>query len=527
MAVVTVSIFELKKLAGLEKDRAVEQLSDIGMPIDGEAGDDLFVEVTPNRPDLFSIEGIARVLNALNGRSVRNYSAKKSDFKLVVDRSVGAQRPYIVSAVLKNVNMNESVLKSMMQLQEKLHETVGRKRRKVAIGIHNADEVVFPLTYKFVKNESFVPLDFSEEMDVEQILARHPRGKAYAHLVGPHYPVLCDQKGVISFPPIINSERTRVTENTKNLVLDVTGTHLETLDRVLNILVCALADRGGEIYGVSSGRRSYPNLEWGRMPIKLKEISKLLGENFQKTKVLDCLSRMGWMVDGSGKLLVPPYRTDVNSYVDAAEDVAIAYGYDRLAPTLPDFFSIGKARRADDDVKDVMVGAGFVEVVNYALANYKKMEDVGGGKPLKIINPKTEEFTLLRTTLAGSLLENIALNANQEHPVKIFEMGRVFAPGKSMEETRLGFAVCSESVDFSLIRGVLQSVMWAKNAEFELKQEDSFGLFIHHRGAGIYYKNKKIGIMGEVAPETLEKSGISFPVGFCELDLGAFTYTPE
>ncbi|MDD5337523.1 MAG: phenylalanine--tRNA ligase subunit beta [Candidatus ainarchaeum sp.] len=516
MAVVTISIQELKKLTGLDKKDMLEQLSETGMPAEEGEGV-LFVEVTPNRPDFFSIEGIVRTLNHLAGKAPRAYSMNSSEFKLVVDRSVGKQRPYAISTVLKNVDMDEDVLKSMIQLQEKLHETVGRKRKKVAIGMHNADAVTFPLTYKFVKNASFVPLDFSEEMDVQGVLAKHPKGQTYAHLVGPQYPMLCDQQGVISFPPIINSERTRVTAHTRNLVLDVTGTHQETLIGVLNILVCALADRGGEIYGVATGTKTYPELSWPAMPIKLKEITKLLGEKISKEDVQKHLARMGWRIDAKGNALVPPYRMDVSHYADMAEDIAISYGYNNFKPTLPGFFSIGSPNRAEDEFRDVMVGAGFLEMVNYVLTNQEKIANT---KALKIINPKTEDFTLIRTALAASLLENIASNKTQEHPLKIFEIGRVYDVEVG-EELRLGFAMCSDDVDFSVAKGMLQTLMQAKNAEIELKGNDCGGLFIAGRGALIHHRSKKIGLLGEVSPEILEKMKIDFPVCICEVNLKA------
>ena len=259
MAVVTITASEIMKMTGLSKEQVLDGLGSLGAPTE-EAEGEMFVEVTPNRPDLFSIEAIARALNSYYGKGTPKYEAKKSDYKAKIDSSVGKSRPFFVSAVVKGVRMDESVLKSLIQLQEKLHDTIGRKRKKVAIGIHNLDAVEFPLIYKFSKEEKFVPLDFNREMGIREVLENHPKGRAYAHLVKDGYPMLCDKKSVLSFPPIINSERTRVTESTQNLLVDITGTHEATLSGVLNIIVCALADRGGEIFEVKVGKGAYPQL---------------------------------------------------------------------------------------------------------------------------------------------------------------------------------------------------------------------------------------------------------------------------
>ncbi len=514
MAVVMIQTDEITRMTGLRKEQVLESLNNIGMPAE-EAEGEIVVEITPNRPDLFSIEGLARALDSFHGRKPRNYSAKKSQYVAKIDPSIGKSRPYFVSAVVKNVRMDESALKSLIQLQEKLHETVGRKRKKVAIGVHNADEVVFPLEYRFVKNERFVPLDFDREMDIPELLESHPKGRAYAHLVKDGYPMLYDRKGVISFPPIINSERTRVTEKTRNLVIDITGTHLGTLKGVLNILVCALADRGGEIYEVAVGKATCPELEPVKMAVQAEEISKLLGQKFSKKQIFENLARLGWPNDGKNAL-VPPYRMDVSHYADMAEDVAIAIGYNNFEPSLPNFFTPGALAYNNDDVRQAMVGLGFVEVVNYALTNERKLKLVHkDSRPVKVLNPKTEEFTLLRTNLAVSLLDNLALNRSQELPIRIFEIGRAY---EGKEKIHLAFAMSAEAIDFSAIRGVLQSVSSVMEKGFELKPSKS-RMFITGRGAEIYLDGKKAGEIGEVSPYILEGFGIENPVCICEIEI--------
>ncbi|MEW6529157.1 MAG: phenylalanine--tRNA ligase subunit beta [Candidatus Micrarchaeota archaeon] len=563
MAIITISCSEITKLTDLDVGQVLATLSEIGMPCN-EKNDELFVEITPNRPDLFSIEGIARALNSYHGKKQYTYNAKKSDFYVKRDSSVGVLRPYIVAAVVKNININEDLLKSLMQLQEKLHETVGRKRKKVAIGVHDFDRIEFPLVYKFVNTERFAPLDFDIEMDVAEILEKHPKGRAYAHLIydkcrqqdnDKHdrydargirndcpmiYPMIYDQKGVVSFPPIINCERTRVNEKTKNLLIESTGTHIKTLWRVLNIIVCALADRGGEIYEVDVDGEIYPKLAPIKKPINFDTINKVLGKRFDKKQILDYLTKMGWQHNGKANALIPAYRLDVMHDVDVIEDVAIAHGYNNFAPCLPDFFTPGSLstwHKMHQQINQAMVGMGFIEVVNYSLTHedargngrgnvYKEAhedmrknvrEDVckEAVVPLKILNPKTEEFTVIRTSVIKSLLNNLALNKTHELPIKIFEIGHVYNNG---EKTNFAFAISAQSLDFSTIRGVFQSISNVLERNFVLKKSQN-KYFISNRSADIYLKDSVCGCIGEIAPEILETFGIENPVCMCEITL--------
>ncbi len=514
---ITISAPEIVALTGLKKDEVLEGLNNLGMPAEQDE-DEITVEVTPNRPDLFSVEGIARVLNSFYGKQIHSYSAKKSRLYCKIDASVGKNRPYVVLALVKNVRVDESTLKSIIQLQEKLHETIGRKRKKIAIGVHNADMVKFPLIYKFVKEEKFVPLDFGQEMTIDEILERHPKGRGYGHLVKKEggYPMLYDRGGVISFPPIINSDRTRVDEKTKNMLIELTGTHLGVLSSALNIITCALADRGGEIYEVNVGKEGYPKLKPVKMRAYFDAINKLLGTQLSKQEILDNLKRLGWSHGAKATLLIPPYRMDITQDADVVEDVAIAHGYDRFEPSVPDFFTSGTLAYNNDDIREAMMGLGFVEVVNYALTNEQKLKVLGRkAAPLGIMDPKTTDFTLLRTSPVVSLLDNIASNKSHELPIRIFEIGRGYEGG---ERICLTFAVCAEALDFSLLRGTLQSLSLVMGKDFELKNIVN-DFFTSGRGAGIFLNGKKVGEMGEVSPQRLEVLGIENPLGVCEIVL--------
>lgn len=217
----------------------------------------LEMEVFPNRPDMLCVEGFARALKGFLGfeKGPVGYKVSDSRMSLLVDPSVKRVRPFVAAAAAYNLSVTDDFLVSIMNVQEKLHLTHGRNRVKVAIGIHDLDKVKGPFTYKAVKPHevSFVPLDMDRRMDLAEILKEHPKGREYAFAVmgSESYPVIVDRdNNVLSFPPIINGELTRVTGKTENMLIEVTGKSELAVDQALNIIATAFADRGGKIASV-------------------------------------------------------------------------------------------------------------------------------------------------------------------------------------------------------------------------------------------------------------------------------------
>ena len=234
-----------------------EQIPMLGVDLESIDEDKIIVEVFPNRPDLLSVEGFARALNGFLGNEtgLKEYKLIESGVTLNIDKSVKNVRPFISAAVIRNLKLNEKRLISLMNLQEKLHVTHGRHRKKVAIGVHDMSEIEGPYTYKAVKPDGikFKPLGVSEELTPKEILEKHPKGNEYAWILNglSRYPIIVDKNNnVLSFPPIINGELTKVSNLTKDVFIDVTGLDELAVNQALNIIVTSIADRGGEINSV-------------------------------------------------------------------------------------------------------------------------------------------------------------------------------------------------------------------------------------------------------------------------------------
>jgi len=217
------------------------------------------VEYNPNRPDFSSPEGIARALKGYYELElgIPSYEVRPGEITLNVDPSVKKVRPYIVCGVIRDIDLDEDEVATLMNIQEHLHWAVGRDRRKVAIGVHDLDKIVPPYRYTAVKPDSvsFIPLHGDGyPMNLEEILLLHDKGIEYAHILEGKdvYPIIFDNNNeVLSFPPIINGVLTTVTDDTENLFLDLTGTDFKAVNLALNILSTTLSDMGAKIESVT------------------------------------------------------------------------------------------------------------------------------------------------------------------------------------------------------------------------------------------------------------------------------------
>jgi phenylalanyl-tRNA synthetase beta chain len=286
MVVIEIDKNDLLKLIG--KKLPDEEIEEVLFLLKVESkinGNKIECEMNPDRPDMFSVEGISREMKGFLGieTGIKKYDI--SDSNVILKKEKTDVRPFISCAIIKDVKLSDELVKSLMQIQEKLHESIGRDRKKVAIGVHDFGKIKPPLVYKDVDNETFVPLGLTREMDINEILTKHPKGIDYAHLVKDKYPLIYDKEGVISFPPIINSERTRVTKETKDLFIDVTGTDEKAVNNALNILVCNIAERSGKILTVKVSNKKTPDLKPVEMSANVEDIDKILGLGLSENEI--------------------------------------------------------------------------------------------------------------------------------------------------------------------------------------------------------------------------------------------------
>ncbi|MBN2202903.1 MAG: phenylalanine--tRNA ligase subunit beta [Candidatus Aenigmarchaeota archaeon] len=490
-------------------------------------------ELHADRPDMFSVEGVAREVKGFLGleKGIRKYDIK--DSKVVVKTENPQARPHIACAIIKGVDLTDELVKSLMQIQEKLHDTIGRERKKVAIGVHDYDKIVPPLRYADVENETFTPLGGTQEMDVDQILTQHPKGIGFAHLVGKTRPMLYDKEGVISFPPIINSERTRVTVGTNNLFIDVTGTDEKAVSEAINIMVCNITERGGTIETVNIDKKRTPDLTPKDFPAEVENIDKILGLGLSENEIADILERMRYGVSkqrgGKMNIAIPPYRTSILHLVDIIEDVAIGYGYNNIEPILPKLPTIGNRSELSKLIsksRDMMMGLGFQEILNFVLtneeSNFSKM--LLQGKAAEISNPVSSEYTICRTWLLPSLVRNLTNNMHREYPQRLFEIGNCIILDETKETRirmvkKLAGIVSHDAANLTEIKSIVENVLSYMGIDYKI-QETNHPSFIDSRAGEIVAGEKAIGFFGEIRPEILENWKLEKPVIAFEMEIG-------
>ncbi|MBU0532714.1 phenylalanine--tRNA ligase subunit beta [Candidatus Micrarchaeota archaeon] len=526
MVVVEFCYKEMKELVNIPREKMVESLSDLGAPSEYEPETDkILVELTPNRPDWYSMEGLARALRAYIKSEHCVYKTQKSKYKVLVDASVSEVRPYTVCAVVKGLVFNDQRIRDVVLLQEKLLATLGRKVRKFGLGLYPLSNITFPVKYTTMKpNEiEYVPLGHDKKMSAKEILELHKKGQQYGHLISgfEKYPVFVDHKGkIMALIPIVNSAETgKVDEETKEIFIEVTGTDLNVCSAALNILVCTFADMGGIVYEVEvkykKGRYITPDLSEKKMKLNIEKINKLLGLELKEKEVKKLLERMGYGFH-NGFVIIPPYRADIIDVVDIIEDIAIAYGYNNFKTTLPNFFTSGERIDMYDDVGVVLRGMGFLETTTFILTNKEKLERVGcSSEFVKIANPNSEEYTIVRPTLLADVLDVFATNKMKGLPQKFYEIGIVY---ERETKKKVVFSVMDKKVKFSDFKSYLQTLGVEIGIEFELRKKQVL-IFEKEMSCEVYQKNKKIGMFGKVRKEVLDKFGVMFDVFVCELDL--------
>jgi phenylalanyl-tRNA synthetase beta chain len=542
MPVITLYWDELERMVGERREKILERLPLLGCDIERVEEEYIDVEFFPNRPDLYSVEGVARALRGFLDieTGLKEYSFGEGDWKIKVEESVLDVRPRIVGCVVKNLEMSDEIIRSLMQIQEDLHWTIGRNRRKMAIGVHDLSKVHFPLRYTAVgKDFSFVPLDFEKEMTVDEILNEHPKGVQYRFILEgkSRYPMIIDSKDeAISFPPVINAEKTRVTENTTDLFIDVTGFD-ENVDRALNIIATMFHDRGGEIQTVEivypNKVEKTPELTPKKMRLKNEEIYSLLGFRMSDEDIRKALERMRFGVElceGEVEVVIPPYRADIMHPWDIIEDIAIGYGYEHITPEYPPTNTVGKPHewnKTRDMLREIMVGLGFLEVVTFTLTSERhqyEMMNRGAEEWVDYVplqHPITEEHRIVRTHILPSLLEVLSLNKHHTLPQKIFEVGDVVVNSKNRLKT--AGVITHSKANFAEIRSVVQALMMELGLEWEAEESDD-GAYIPGRCAEIVVDGRSIGNFGEIHPEVLERFQIFTPVCAFEIDASEVFY---
>ncbi|MHA1109770.1 MAG: phenylalanine--tRNA ligase subunit beta [Promethearchaeota archaeon] len=559
--------FSLKRMCELVgRDLTIPQLEDdlqwIALDIEGIDYDNkiIKIEYQPNRPDYSSPEGIARALKGYYEMEMGLAEfeiTENPELVCKVDPKVKDVRPYIVMCAIKDIHMDDEQVATLMNIQEALHNVLGRGRKKVAIGVHDFDKVHAPYRYTTVKPDEvkFRPLQMERlEMTPEEILEEHPKGIAYAHIVNKfdEYPMIFDRDdNVISFPPVINGVLTAVTDKTTNILLDLTGTDLRAVTYSMNIMVTTFADMGGtiesaKVISFDGTEKLYPDLSPTKWTISEKYINSYTGLKMSTKEMTNCLEKCRMEVSpgkkkGTLDVLVPAYRADFLHVVDFTEEVATGFNYKNIEPILPDTGSVmGMYHpwfKLQDKAKQILVGAGYLETINFKLTSresYAALKIPFDEKNSIILdNPVTKDYNTTRSLLMPVLMKLLQFNRSEEKPIKIFEVGDVIEFDKSAETGAVQkLHACAlthhASAEFTEIRSVLDFLVQTLGEWDSLEVKPITNpTFIPGRTGEIWLKGTNVGLIGELHPEVLENFGLKYPVAIFEINLSVLLTKEE
>ena len=529
---------EFEELLGQEisEDKLHEEASYLGAHWNHKEGDKWEVETYPNRPDLLSVEGLARAYKGFFDleTGVRNYRTSKGDIELHVEDSVEEVRPFIGVAVVRDVELTPIIINGLIQLQEKLHQTVGRRRDKIAIGLHDLDSVEPPFTYKAVAPEqvSFTPLEYGEEVHLEEILDEHDKGQEYAWILEDEdqYPIIEDSEGkILSFPPIINNQLTEVTTDTTDIFIDVTGKDKETVLKVVNILTTALAERGAGIETVEIDNNHMPLLEPKEMKLELDYFREVSGLDLSKDEIAERLEQMRFRAKKKKnriKVGIPSYRTDVMHQYDLIEDIVIAHRYHNIDPQLPDLDTAADEKSIEehtDELRDILQGTGALEAHTFTLSSKEKLFHNMNSAEQNVVemsNALTEDYTVVRNQMLPSMMEVLKNNRQHSYPQRFYEVEDVAYPEQNGARNvrKMSYVISGTDVDFTDIRQVLQVI--ERDTGFDLKvNESEMPYYTHDRAAEVVKDGETIGHLGEINEDVLDNWELEQKAVALELDV--------
>lgn len=544
---------------------------------------------------MLCFEGIALMLNIFRGKqptpNFRLVQPASGDLHTItVLEDTAKVRPLVGGAILRNVKFTQKSYDSFIALQDKLHANLARNRTLVAIGTHDLDTIKGPFTYEArpPKDISFVPLNQTKQMNGEELMAFYEKDRhlgRYLHIIKdkPVYPVIYDANRVVcSLPPIINGDHSKISINTKNIFIECTATDKTKLDIVINMMVTMFSVYAAEPFTVepikiisdhNGQTRISPNLTPRTTTVEVDYLNGCLGLSESAESISKLLSKMALNAkpsseDPSGliEVTIPPTRADILQRCDIMEDLGIAYGFNRL-PRISVTKTVGAPltlNKLADIVRLECGMAGWSEVMPLILCshdeNFAWLNRKDDGKTaVRLANPKTAEYQIVRTSLIPGLLKTIRENKGHSVPIRVFETSDVVFKDPTVErkarnERHFAAAWYGKTSGFEEVHGLLDRVMAmlrqaflthdeglttapGKQIDFEVtpthNKRDGYWLepvdestFFPGRAAAIHVrlggKTARIGEFGILHPSVLENFDLKYPVSTLEVNLEVF-----
>jgi phenylalanyl-tRNA synthetase beta chain len=424
------------------------------------------VDVPANRYDLLCVEGLSRAIKIFLGdQDAPTYKVVEGSTTMtVMKNNTDKVRPFVVCAILRDVTFTQERYESFIDLQDQLHRNLCRQRSLVAIGTHDLDAIKPPFSYdaREPTEINFVPLTHkTESFNGRELMEFYETDPSCKHLKPyvpiikdfPVYPVVLDsEETVLSLPPIINGDKSKITLETKNVFIECTATDLTKANIVLDTVVSMFSEYCADAFSVESVAVNYEN-EKG--DVLQSYVTPQMYTRHETATVDFCNSLIGIQISaaemktlcnkvqlGPAQLLendtvlqvtVPPTRSDILHPVDIAEDIGIAYGYNNIVKRVPKTCTVGgefPLNKLGDLLRIEIALAGYTEVLTHGLCS--KRDNFTAlrrniAPAVSLSNPANQEYEVVRTTLLPGLLKTLQHNksASFSNGFKFFEISDV------------------------------------------------------------------------------------------------------
>ncbi len=521
----------------------------------------LDINITPNRSDCLSIIGIAREVAAITGKKIKFPTVKIKESNEDINSLASVKIidsdfcPRYTARMVKSIKVGSS--------------PVWMKTRLEAVGMRAINNIVDVTNFVMLEmGQPLHAFDF-RFLEEEKIIVRKSReneefisldGKS--RILPADTLLICDGVKPVAIGGIMGGLNSEVKEDTQVVLLESAYFNPSSIRRSARKLamptdaafrfergidpegVVRALNRAAQLISEISGGTICKNYidEYPKkipltkdIPLRLDRIRQIIGTQIKAKDVTGILRSIGMVLKQKGKgtyLVTPPScRVDISREIDLIEEVIRLYGYDHVPVTLPvvDVKEMELTPRLDmeERIRQLLTGSGYTEIVNYSFGTPQAAdilslpENDERRKTVMIKNPLGEDLSAMRTTMICGLLETAKKNAdNGSFNLKLFEIGRVFINSSKDElpeeknmvaglltgEITDEFWCSGKTVDFYLLKGSLENILFDLKINNCRYISSSIEPFLHPgKSCGIYLNDKKIGFLGEVHPDVLEK----------------------
>ena len=522
-------------------------------------------EITPNRPDCLSIEGLGRETAASLNKPFKNprknidelqVPDKKEIEGLKVDITAPDLCYRYIARVVKNVKVGPS--------------PDWMKKRLKACGMRSINNIVDITNY--------VMLEMGQPMhafDINSISGKHitvrraENGEKITTLdetervLDEKDLVISDEEKAVAIAGVMGGLNSEIEKDTQTVVFESAmfyggnirktakkvglrtessaryekGLSSENTLRAINRAVELVELLGaGEV--VEGKIDVYPTKQKiNKIKLDVDKINTLLGTNISKQEMIDILEKVDIKVEND-MAIAPYFRMDLEFVADIAEEIARFYGYDKLETTLVRAgTTIGvrtKEQKIENKIQEILVTNGFSEIYTYGFLSEKDLEKSKIKKELidnaiTIINPLGDEFKLMRPTTIPSMMQILAGNNNKKNQnVKLFDISRNYKNIDNqvekgevpLQENILTIGMYGEDVDFYTLKGLVENILEAANVNrYDIERETTNESYHPGRCAKLKVGIDTIATFGEVHPEVLMNYEINKRVYLAEINI--------